>query len=181
MTSQGDCYPFMPDQRGLREPVRAMSAVSAVIAFLMAAFAVFLFIQRLARGGDGMALAVAAAAGLIALFAWRAFRAYAATLCASADLILDDDGLRVAITDARKLLIAPAVLKSARLVEVTPRSSFHPDRDGDRAIVVIFPDRRVLFRLAASYYRQHGSGAVIITPDHERGRELADRLREWSD
>lgn len=165
-------YLFMPDRRALRGSVRGMWVISTLIAIVLAIAGLFLLVTRL-RDGFQSADALAGVAVLVILFfTGRSLRSLAATYVASADLLLTEGEIRVMITDKIHLTVTREALDGATITEVPPRSSFHPDREGDRAYLVSFADHRIPLRATASQYRQRGRGAFLISTDHQGCAEL---------
>ncbi len=172
-------HEFMPDRRSLRRLFRAVWGLSVLMTIIVGVGAGVVLYGRSTRLGvqndDLLAFALALA---VLYFLARSLLSAAATFVASADIEVDDAGVVLYVFGGRGRRIPWGRIEAGAIRRVRLRSTFRPDREGERAYIVLVPGLPLIYALAGAYYRTGFMPVFVVTPDHEHHEALLARLAE---
>ncbi|GAB4482047.1 MAG: hypothetical protein Kow00124_30440 [Anaerolineae bacterium] len=172
-------HEFMPQRRSLRRLFRAVWGLSVLMTIVVGVGAGILLYGRSTRLGvqndDLLAFALALA---VLYFLARSLLSAAATFVASADIEVDNEGVLLYVFGRRGRRIPWERIREGAIRRVRLRSTFRPDREGERAHIVLVPGLPPIYALAGAYYRTGFVPVFVVTPDHDRHEALLARLAE---
>jgi hypothetical protein len=177
-----DTFQFMPDRRPLRQMFRALWAFNAGFALLLIAAGGVVFVQWITYLGQMEQPNALILAGLVVLFLLmlNALKSAAAAWITSADMRVDQDGIRLALFGTSETLIGWDALNGAKIETQKHPPLLFPLKKGAEAYVIHVPSLGLLFRLTGIEYFQGTRPVFVVTSNHARYEMLLDQIRQKS-
>lgn len=174
-------YLFMPQRRYQRAAFRAIWLLNAAAGIALLGAVILMgsrWIEAMRLGIPMPSLLIGVVLLAIVIFFLRNLRLVCAAWVSSADLAVDDRGVRVMLVEGAERLVPWADLDAQQIRLAPYRPLLRLVQPGEVVHTVPAASLGLLYRIAGLAYGAGFRPVFVVTPDHDRHDELLARIRD---